>query len=458
MGRSTLAVWGSNDALSRTARDALAQAEAWDVVLTPSADELSRHQDRLVACVVVSSGPVPDAATSVLLHKLADAIPVVFVGPDAPNTRAYAAWLPALPGPRALAAFVSALVSAGPLPQWTPIEDAEPPRSNKPWRRKTDFIIGDSRATRRLLHDIDRVSGSGATVLVTGESGTGKELVAHALHYCGPRAREPFIAVNCAAIPETLFEAELFGYQRGAFTGAATNRAGAFEAAARGTLFLDEIGEMPRALQAKLLRVLETCEIVRLGSNDARKVHARVVVATNRDLEVEVREGRFREDLFYRLHVYPLTVEPLRDRPEDIPPIAHHHISLIARREGLPTPRITGAALERMLAYSWPGNVRELVHVLNRAVLTTGGGIIDGQHVPVSASGQRAAVSRYRDAKQAFEREYYSRVLSVSGGNVTQAARLADKTRKEVYDALKRIGVDALEYRAGGDHADSESE
>src|SRR5207302_8264215 len=205
--------------------------------------------------------------------------------------------------------------------------------STRNWRRKGDMIIGQSPALRELLTTLDRVAPADAAVLITGESGTGKELVARALHYSGPRAAAPFIAVNCAAIPEALFESELFGHVRGAFTGAVASRPGVFEAAHGGTLFLDELGEMPLALQPKLLRVIETGQVTRIGSNETRTINFRLVAATNRCLDDEVQAGRFREDLYYRVRVFSLNIPPLRDRPEDVPPLVSHHLGQLATRD-----------------------------------------------------------------------------------------------------------------------------
>ena len=321
------------------------------------------------------------------------------------------------------------------------------------WRRKADMIIGHSDATKQLRRALDQLAPAASPVLITGESGVGKELVAQALHYCGPRATRPFVVINCAAIPETLFESELFGYEKGAFTGAVTSHEGAFVAADRGTLFLDEIGEMPLAAQAKLLRVLESGEVQRIGSTERRTVSFRLVTATNRNLEKEVSEGRFREDLYYRIYVVPVHVAPLRDRPEDLTAIAAHHISLIAARERRTNLRLTPAAIDKLFQHSWPGNVRELVNVLERAVLSAGASSIDAEHVifPQQSSGARplsvGTLVPYRDAKQRFERDYFTRLLQVSGGNVAHAARIGKKTRKEIYDVLERLGIDAGEYR-----------
>jgi two-component system response regulator GlrR len=297
------------------------------------------------------------------------------------------------------------------------------------------------------LQTIDRIASSRAPVLITGESGTGKELVARALHAGGSRADRPFVAINCAAIPEALFEAELFGHTRGAFTGAVAVRPGVFEAADHGTLFLDEIGDIPPALQAKLLRVLETGEVVRLGANEPRHVDVRIVAATNRDLVEDVRERRFREDLYYRLFVCPIVVPPLRDRPEDIPILVSHYLETLSAREKRARPALMPAALDKLLSYDWPGNVRELIAVLQRAVLLGQAGVIDESAIEVGGSG-RPLISPYRDAKREFERTYYEALLRTSSGQISRAAKLAHKTRKEIYDAMKRLGFQRELFRS----------
>jgi two-component system response regulator GlrR len=308
------------------------------------------------------------------------------------------------------------------------------------------MIVGSSSAMKRLQSTLDRLARSLAPVLVTGESGTGKELAARALHYGSVRAAAPFIALNCGAIPESLFEAELFGHQRGAFTGAVSARPGAFEAADGGTLLLDEIGEMPLALQVKLLRVLETGEVTRLGGNERKRLNVRVVAATNKNLAEEVKRGRFREDLFYRVNVCSLEIPPLRERPEDIPALVMHHLEEIARREQRSAPRVTQVALDKLLAHRWPGNVRELVNVVERAVLHAEGGTIDAAHL-VLPDDAMPLIAPYRDAKEEFERAYYAQVMRATGGNISLVAKLAQKTRKEVYDALRRLELDAGVYR-----------
>src|SRR5258706_16138163 len=230
-------------------------------------------------------------------------------------------------------------------------------------------IVGESEALQAVLQQIELVADTDATVLITGESGTGKELVARAIHERSHRRKAPLVRVNCAAIPDSLFESELFGYVRGAFTGALNDRAGRFEAAQGGSLMLDEIGEVPLAMQPKLLRVLQEKEFERVGETRPRKIDVRIVAATNRDLAAEVAAGRFRADLFYRLNVFPIDNPPLRDRREDIPLLAEHFIQTSARRLRRPAPRLSEVALRQLMTRDWPGNIRELENVIERAII-----------------------------------------------------------------------------------------
>jgi PAS domain S-box-containing protein len=230
-------------------------------------------------------------------------------------------------------------------------------------------IIGASDALRKVLKQLELVAPTDATVLITGESGTGKELVARAIHEHSARNGRALIKLNCSAVPEGLFESEFFGHVRGAFTGALKDRPGRFELADGGTLFLDEIGEVPLAMQAKLLRVLQKQELERIGDTRTRKVNVRIIAATNRDLTKEVDEGRFREDLFYRLRVFPIEVPPLRERHEDIAPLAAHFVRQSARKMNRPEPQISKAALDQLVSYDWPGNVRQLQNVIERSII-----------------------------------------------------------------------------------------
>jgi two-component system, NtrC family, response regulator AtoC len=243
-------------------------------------------------------------------------------------------------------------------------------------------IVGRSDAVRAMLEVARKVARHPSTVLVTGESGTGKELVARLVHRASPRAERAFVAVNCAAIPEALLESELFGHERGAFTGATADRAGLFEEANGGTLFLDEMGELPVPLQVKLLRALQEGEVRRVGDNQSRPVDVRVVVATSRDLQAEVAAGRFRADLYYRVNVVRLHLPPLRDRREDVPELVRHFIGRFNARLGLAVQGTTPAAMERLLAYTWPGNVRELENVVERAMVLADRATIDVEQLP----------------------------------------------------------------------------
>jgi two-component system, NtrC family, response regulator GlrR len=304
---------------------------------------------------------------------------------------------------------------------------------------------------RELLATLDRIAPAEAAVLISGESGTGKELVARALHYSGPRADAPFVAINCAAIPEQLFESELFGHVRGAFTGAIASRTGVFEAAHGGTLFLDELGEMPLSMQPKLLRVIETGQVTRIGSTETRQINFRLVAATNRRLDDEVAAGRFREDLLYRVRVFSLNIAPLRDRPEDVAPLVSHYLAQLGARDRRPTPVISKAALEKLLRHRWPGNVRELVNVLERAmVLAPSGGPIDEVHIllPEDASPM---LQGWRDARDRFEAQYYAQLLRTAAGNVSLVAKLAKRTRTQVYESLRRLAIDPSQFRVFGE-------
>lgn len=446
--KATIAVCGVAGQEMDEVVSAVARSSQLQAIAVRSSDRAALDAARAVpaaAWLLLAS----QGAQAALGREIAPGTPVVVVGgASAPPTAS--CWLPRRPSDSVLVTMLTQLVAAKATVEPPPPSVATPPASEPPpsrsWRRKSDMIIGVSGAMTGLLAALDRLAPSVAPVLVTGESGTGKELVARALHYTGPRRGGPFVPINCGAIPDNLFEAELFGYQRGAFTGAVASRPGAFEAADTGTLFLDEIGEMPLHMQVKLLRVLETGEVTRLGSNEARRCNVRVVAATNRKLEAEVRAGRFREDLFYRVSVCPLAIPPLRDRPEDIPPLATHHLDQIARREQRAPARLTPAALEKLLSHRWPGNVRELANSLERAVLLAEQGAIDAGHLLLPEDAA-PLILPYREAKEQFEQTYYGNVLRTTGGNVSLAAKLAQKTRKEVYDALRRLGLDAGVYR-----------
>src|SRR4051794_15919318 len=303
-------------------------------------------------------------------------------------------------------------------------------------------IIGKSAPMQDVFALIRRLSGSSANVLITGESGTGKELVARALHFNSPRAKKPFVPVNCAAIPDTLLESELFGYKRGAFTDARTDRQGQFVEADGGTIFLDEIGDLPPQLQAKLLRVLQERELRPLGAARTEKVDVRVLSATNRDLTQRMAEGSFREDLFYRLNVVEVMLPPLRDRAEDVLPLAEHFLTEAAGRTGKRITTFTQAALKILLAYPWPGNVRELENVVERAVALAEAEQIGPDDLPPQVRERRSAdvlagaLARGLTLSE-LEREYIFRVLQAEGGNKTRAAQRLGLDRKTLYRKLE---------------------
>jgi two-component system response regulator AtoC len=325
-------------------------------------------------------------------------------------------------------------------------------RANQALRREVQRATGErpivatSEAMIELLELMERAAGFKSTVLLSGESGTGKEVLARAIHAQSPRRNEPFVAVNCGAIPETLLESELFGHAKGAFTGADRARRGLVVEADGGTLFLDEIGEMPTSLQVKLLRVLQEEEVRPLGEAKARTVDVRVIAATARKLDAEVAAGRFREDLFYRLNVVPLEVPPLRERPRDVPLLADHFIAHFRATLGKPVRTISDEALERLTAYRWPGNVRELENVIERAVILAEGDSITLRELPqnvVVADANEAAVTdlSLKRARRGAEVDAIRRALRATDGNRTHAARLLQISHRALLYKLKEYSI-----------------
>jgi formate hydrogenlyase transcriptional activator len=308
-------------------------------------------------------------------------------------------------------------------------------------------LIGSTPAMRRVFKSIELVSGTDSTVLVLGETGTGKELIARAIHRLSRRSRSVMVKVNCGALPATLAESELFGHERGAFTGALQQKKGRFELANNGTIFLDEVGELSAEVQVKLLRVLQEQEIERLGGTHTIKVNARVIAATNRDLQEQVRGGGFRADLFYRLNIFPIHVPPLRERREDIPTLAAHFVKDFARRIGKHVERIEPGALERLCAYAWPGNVRELANVLERAAILCQGDTILDEHVGVlSAPGAGQEDAASFASLEEMERQHILRALEKTGGVLAGpqgAARLLGMSRSTVWSRMKKLGIQA---------------
>jgi Nif-specific regulatory protein len=303
-------------------------------------------------------------------------------------------------------------------------------------------LVGDSKSIQEIESQIGRVAGTGATVLIRGESGVGKELVARAIHYSSPRKVGPFVCLNCAALTETLLESELFGHEKGAFTGATEKMVGKFEAADRGTIFLDEIGEMALGTQAKFLRVLEGHPFERVGGNTPIKVNVRVVAATNQPLEQNVRAGTFRRDLFFRLQVVEMRVPPLRERPGDVPVLAEHFLHRFVREMGRRIKNFTPAAIEKLKQYHWPGNVRELRNVIERAVALSNGTILDADDLWLSsldATGPSPlAEGIYRPLSIAdLEKEHILRTLNHTDWNKSQAATILGIERSTLDRKIK---------------------
>jgi DNA-binding NtrC family response regulator len=316
-------------------------------------------------------------------------------------------------------------------------------------RYEFDNIIGRSVPMQEIFATITRVAPSRATVLLAGESGVGKDLIARAIHFHSPRRDRPLVKINCTALPENLMESELFGYEKGAFTGAATSKPGKFEQADTGTVFLDEIGDVPASIQVKLLRVLQEREFERLGSNVTRHIDVRVIAATNQDLRAALEQGTFREDLYYRLNVVPLNIPPLRERKEDIPFLAGHFLQKLAPDTGSKVESITDAAMDKLLAYHWPGNVRELENVIERSLVMATGTTLDAPDIKL----EMAPRSRSHPDEHSFlpegmsldqyEQEIIREALRRADGNKSQAARLLGLTRNALRYRLTQMGLEA---------------
>ena len=319
---------------------------------------------------------------------------------------------------------------------------------------RSPSMVGNSGAMRKVFHLIHRVAGSTATVLILGESGVGKELVAQAIHQGSPRASKAFIRVNCAALPEAIIESELFGHEKGAFTGAIALRKGRFELADGGTIFLDEIGELSASTQVKLLRVLQEREFERIGGSNVIRTDVRVIAATNRNLEQLIRDGVFREDLYYRLNVFPIHVPPLRERKTDILLLADHFVQKHARQMNVDIRRISTPAIDLLMAYHWPGNVRELENCIERAILLSRDGVIHGHHLPPSlqtaeSTGTEPA-GALDSALWALEQEMIVDMLKSTRGNMAAAARRLGLTERVMGLRVRRHGIDPKRFHGDG--------
>jgi len=317
------------------------------------------------------------------------------------------------------------------------------------WRYEFDNLVGRSPAMREIFATVNRVAPTRATVLLAGESGVGKDMIARAIHQHSPRATRPFVKINCTAIPENLMESELFGYEKGAFTGANTTKLGKFEQADTGTVFLDEIGDVPPAIQVKLLRILQEREFERLGSNKVKHIDVRVLAATNVDLRAALEQGTFREDLYYRLNVLPIDIPPLRERKEDIPFLAEHFVRKFMKDVDGRIESISEAAIQKLLQYHWPGNVRELENVIERSMVLSQGPVLDPEDIKMDNAPRRSHAAV--DAQflpegmtlDQFEQSIIREALNRANGNKSQAARLLGLTRNALRYRLAQMGIEA---------------
>lgn len=310
-----------------------------------------------------------------------------------------------------------------------------------------ETIVGKSKKMKEIMEQVLQAAKTDSNVYVYGESGTGKELIVKNLHIASPRKNFPFLAINCAAIPETLLESELFGYEKGAFTGATRSKKGIFVLAHKGTLFLDEISEMPSTMQAKLLRVLETKEFHPLGSEKVVKVDVRIIVASNKNLEEEVEKGTFRKDLFYRIHVIPIKLPPLREKKEDIPLLAEFFLQKCIKKMKKDMKGFSASASQKLMLYHWPGNVRELENTIERAVAMSIKDVITEDMILPTQEIEKKGLQPLKSAKEDFEKDYLVQLIGLTQGNVTQAAKLAGKYRADLYELLKKHNLKPTDFK-----------
>ena len=309
-------------------------------------------------------------------------------------------------------------------------------------------IIAKSTKMQQVLEAIARIAKTDSSVLLLGESGTGKDLIAKAIHLAGERKNKPFVAVNCAALPETLLESNLFGHEKGSFSGAIKDSKGLFLQASTGTIFLDEIGDMPISIQAKILRVLEEKQLRPVGSEKVVEVDVRIIVATNKNLEEQVKLGLFREDLYYRIHVIPVILPPLRERKEDIPPLVEHFVSKASTQMKKEIKGLTPQAMQKLMLYDWPGNVRELENVIEyAAAMTDKEFITDDLLLQSKGVVSQEPIRPLKEAKESFERSYLIYLLEICKGNVTEASKCAGKYRADFYDLLKKYRLSASDFK-----------
>ncbi len=308
-------------------------------------------------------------------------------------------------------------------------------------------IVGKSGKMKKVLEQVTQAAESDSSVYIEGESGTGKELIAKILHVASLRKNGPFVAINCAAIPENLLESELFGYEKGAFTGATRSKKGLFSQAEKGSLLLDEISEMPLTMQVKLLRVLQEKEFYPLGAEKQMKIDTRIIAASNKNISAEVEKGNFREDLFYRIHVIPIKLPPLRERKESIPLLSKHFLKIYSRKIKKKIRGFSQSSIQKMILYSWPGNVRELENTIECAVAMATKDVITDDLILQTQSIEQEGLAPLKDAKENFEKNYIVQLIELTQGNVSQAAKLAGKYRADLYDLLRKYNIKPSDFR-----------
>lgn len=316
-------------------------------------------------------------------------------------------------------------------------------------KEKYDFqnIVAKSKKMQHVLEQVSHIAKTDSTVYIYGESGTGKELIAKAIYLASERKDKPFVAINCAAIPETLLESELFGFEKGAFTGAIRDSKGLFARAHQGTIFLDEIGDMPLSIQAKLLRVLQEQQFYPVGGEKPIKVDVRIIVATNKDLEAEVKNGSFREDLFYRIHVIPIKLPSLREKKEDIPILVEDFLKKFNQKIKKNIKGLTSSAIKKLMLYDWPGNVRELENTIEYAVALTQQDVISEDIILPAKDLPAEPLKPLKEAREDFEKIYLIRLLEFTGGNVSRAAELAGKYRADFYNLIKKYNIKIEDFK-----------
>lgn len=414
------------------------QASGFNTVCAASGEEALTVFSRLPPDIVITDlkmGGMDGIALFDALQTLVPGLPVIVLTAHGTIPDAVAATR------RGVFGFIPKPFESGELLEEVNRAVASLPNSREDDAWRAD-IVGSSQSLRQVLDRAQRVASAEANIHVRGASGTGKEVLARALHRASRRAGGPFVAINCAAIPEALLESELFGHRKGAFTGATYDHPGLFVSAEKGTLFLDEIGDMPLVLQAKLLRVIQDRMVRAVGATHAQPIDVRIISATHHDLELRMKEGGFREDLYYRLNVVTLELPSLDARREDIPSLSRYLLEQTASRYGTGIPTLAPEAMALLVQAAWPGNIRQLQNVIEQAVALTPDRLIPASIVREALHDNRSGFTGLDDAKRAFERDYLTRLMSLTQGNVSKAAKMAQRNRTEFYNLLNRHEID----------------